>query len=111
MKVLGIICLLLFLAWEYYCSKYKLKYSRYVISMPGIQEKIRIIHLTDLHNSHFGKNNEKLVRMIQAQSPDLICCTGDMLNAGGDSEVLLSLVDKLASEFPVYLSFGNHTLR
>lgn len=110
MKVLGIICLLLFLGGEYYCSKYKLKYSRYVINMPGIQEKIRIVHLTDLHNRRFGKNNEKLVRMIRAQSPDLICCTGDMLNAGGDSEVLLSLVDKLASEFPVYLSFGNHEL-
>lgn len=110
MKALVIIILLFILGKEYYCSKYKLKYSRYVFHMPGIQEKIRIVHLTDLHNSQFGKNNEKLVGMIRAQAPDLICCTGDMLNAGGGSEILLSLVDKLASECPVYLSFGNHEL-
>ena len=110
MKSIGIICLLLFLVYQYYRSKYKLQCSKYMIRTQKVQEKIRIVHLTDLHSNRFGKDNEKLVNMIREQSPDLVCCTGDMLNASGSSEVFLKLVRKLSDEFPVYISMGNHEI-
>ena len=110
MKSIGIICLLLFLVYQYYRSKYKLQCSKYMIRTQKVQEKIRIVHLTDLHSNRFGKDNEKLVNMIREQSPDLVCCTGDMLNASGSSEVFLKLVRKLSEEFPVCISMGNHEI-
>lgn len=110
MKSIGIICLLLFLVYQYYRSKYKLQCSKYMIRTRKVQEKIRIVHLTDLHSNRFGEDNEKLVNMIREQSPDLVCCTGDMLNASGSSEVFLNLVRKLSEEFPVYISMGNHEI-
>lgn len=110
MKSIGIICLLLFLVYQYYRSKYKLQCSKYTIRTQKVQEKIRIVYLTDLHSNRFGKDNEKLVHMIREQTPDLVCCTGDMLNASGNADVFLNLIGKLSEEFPVYISMGNHEL-
>lgn len=90
MKSIGIICLLLFLGYQYYYSQYKLQCSKYTIHTRKAQEKIRIVHLTDLHSRCFGKDNEKLVNMIREQTPDLVCCTGDMLNASGNADVFLN---------------------
>ena len=68
-----------------------------------------MVQLTDLHNSEFGENNERLVRMVGKQNPDLILLTGDMLN--GDeprTEVAVGLIEQLAEIALVYASFGNH---
>ena len=70
---------------------------------------IRIVHLTDLHNTQFGKNNAKLVDKVIAQEPDIIIMSGDMLNEDDpDSNIVLSLVSDLSSVAPVYFGYGNH---
>ena len=70
---------------------------------------IRIVHLTDLHNAQFGKNNAKLVDKVTAQEPDIIIMSGDMLNEDDpDSDIVISLVSDLSSVAPVYFGYGNH---
>lgn len=104
-----LLAILTLLAWGFFGSKYALELSNYVLSSPKLTAPIRVVQLTDLHNSEFGKNNERLVRMIQKQSPDVILLTGDMLN--GDelrTEVAVGLIEQLAEIAPVYASFGNH---
>lgn len=97
------------LAWCLLGSRYALELTNYVLSSPKITAPIRVVQLTDLHNSEFGEKNDRLVRMIQKQNPDVILLTGDMLN--GDeprTEVAVELIEQLASIAPVYASYGNH---
>ena len=104
-----LLAILALLAWGFLGSKYALQLSNYVLSSPKLTAPIRVVQLTDLHNSEFGENNGRLVRMIQKQSPDVILLTGDMLN--GDeprTEVAVGLIEQLAEIAPVYASFGNH---
>lgn len=104
-----LLAILVLLAWGFLGSKYALELSNYVLSSPKLTAPIRVVQLTDLHNSEFGENNGRLVRMIQKQSPDVILLTGDMLN--GDeprTEVAVGLIEQLAEIAPVYASFGNH---
>lgn len=97
------------IAWGIFGSKYGLELSNYVLSSPKLATPIRVVQLTDLHNSEFGKNNERLVRMVSRQRPDLILMTGDMLNGREDeTEIEASLVRRLTEVAPVYFSYGNH---
>lgn len=104
-----LLAILALFAWGFLGSKYALELSNYVLSSPKLTAPIRVVQLTDLHNSGFGENNGRLVRMIQKQSPDVIMLTGDMLN--GDeprTEVAVGLIEQLAEIAPVYASLGNH---
>lgn len=53
-----------------------LSYSSYQIPSDKIDTPIRILQLTDLHNSEFGEDNQELIDRIASQSPDLILLTG-----------------------------------
>lgn len=57
-------------------SKHSLSYSSYQIPSDKIDTPIRILQLTDLHNSEFGEDNQELIDWIASQSPDLILLTG-----------------------------------
>ena len=97
------------LLWCFLGSKYALEVTSYTLAAPKLTAPIRIVHLTDLHNSEFGAENARLVRLIEKQRPDLIFLTGDMLN--GDeprTDVSTRLVEQLAKIAPVYASLGNH---
>ena len=97
------------IAWGVIGSQYGLEVTNYVLSSPKLTAPIRVVQLTDLHNSEFGESNERLVRMVTRQHPDLILMTGDMLNGREDeTEIAVSLVRRLTEVAPVYFSYGNH---
>lgn len=76
-----------------------------------ISEEVRIVHLTDLHSWKFGQENEKLVKLVEQQTPDLILMTGDMLDQSDESaDVVCALIEKLTSISPVYYGYGNHEM-
>ena len=90
-------------------STYGLVVSRYEITSDIISAPIRIVQLTDLHNSEFGENNTRLIEKVAAQEPDLILITGDLLNQNEErTDVAETLISGLAGIAPVYVSFGNH---
>lgn len=100
---------LVLLAWCLLGSRYALDLTNYVLSSPKLTAPIRVVQLTDLHNSEFGEDNAELIDLVSRQHPDLILMTGDMLNGREDeTEIAVNLVRRLTEVAPVYFSYGNH---
>ena len=96
---------------DIYQSKYSLDYSSYQISSDKINTPVRILQLTDLHNSEFGENNQELIDRVATQSPDLILITGDLLNSDEPrTDIAANLISSLCDIAPVYISLGNHEI-
>ena len=82
--------------------------TTYQIPAP-ITEELRLVQLTDLHNTEFGDENCDLIMLVADQKPDLILITGDMLNRDEeDVSVITALLPRLADIAPVYYGLGNH---
>ena len=46
----------------------------------------KLVFLTDLHNKEFGADNERLLKAIDAVSPDLVLIGGDTMVARGQKD-------------------------
>lgn len=100
--------LLLILLIYYFTSSLFLHVVHYTVRA-DLTRPIRIVQLTDLHNSEFGKNNSKLIALVEEQDPDLIVMTGDMLNRDDPNTIIVEqLIRDLVPIAPVYYGFGNH---
>ncbi|MBR0412037.1 MAG: metallophosphoesterase family protein [Eubacterium sp.] len=85
--------------------------SFYQITSEKVSDNIRIIELSDLHNSEYGKNNSKLIAKIKSLHPDLIVYAGDMMNEQDSNySVMFDLSDKLSEIAPIYACYGNNEL-
>ena len=103
------LCVILFTAGSLYASKHFLQCTHYTIKDERIEHPFRIIQLTDLHNSTFGEYNERLIKKVLEQEPDIILITGDLINEDEeDLNIALELISALSKEVPVYVSYGNH---
>lgn len=81
----------------------------YTASSIKIDSPIRIIQLSDLHGSSYGKNNKKLLERIKVLSPDIIICTGDMVNSAKEgSDFAAALGQELSKIAPSYYIYGNN---
>lgn len=75
----------------------------------NLSEKIRIVHISDLHRKKFGNCNENLLKAIKNTSPDYIFITGDMISRNvTDLTDFEHLINELLKIAPVYYSLGNH---
>lgn len=92
------------------------KIKRYYVTSGKIPEafhQTKIIFLSDLHNTEYGRDNERLLESIKRENPDYIFIGGDMLvaKAGASFSPALSFIKKLAKNYPVYCANGNHEYR
>ena len=75
------------------------------------KDKIKIVHLSDLHRRSFGKHNKRLIKKISSLKPDIIIFSGDLITRDLKSlDVTEKFIQKLVNIAPVYFSFGNHEL-
>ena len=94
-------------------SRYGLVVTRYEVAIEGLEQPVRMVHLSDLHCMEFGSENKKLVAKVSEQKPDIIAMTGDMISRDSTAEdvhALCELVSTMAEIAPVYFSLGNHEL-
>ena len=72
-------------------------------------DKFSIAHISDLHNAEYGKNNEKLIDILKAESPNIIAITGDLIDSNHTNlEVALSFAQQAVKIAPCYFVTGNH---
>lgn len=80
--------------------------------LPENFEGYRIAHVSDLHNDEFGKDNERLIALIESTNPDMIAITGDLLDSRRTSvEKALNFVNRAVQIAPCYYVTGNHESR
>lgn len=80
--------------------------------VPQSFDGFRILHLSDLHNKRFGRNQRVLLNKINQINPDIIVITGDIINSRHfDLSPVVELISKLTPHYPVYFVHGNHEAR
>ena len=89
-------------------SEYKITGNR----VPEPFDGFRIAQISDLHNASFGRENEKLLSMLEETCPDVIVLTGDLVDCRNlNIPVALSFAEKAAKIAPCYYVTGNHESR
>lgn len=74
----------------------------------GVEEEMRILHLSDLHGARFGWEQGRITEYAEELAPDVIVLTGDFVDAQHDERAALVLIERLALIAPVYCVTGNH---
>ena len=81
----------------------------YSVSSLKVNNKIRVLQISDLHSCSFGKDNGKLIDRAKKLKPDLIIMTGDMVDSKATSkERVISLSKALSEIAPSYYIYGNN---
>ena len=92
-------------------SNFTLTVNNVCFTDERINDIITIVQLTDLHGAKFGKDNERLKKLVARQAPDLVFVTGDMYsNLSQDSGIdnAMSLMEYLGENYTTYYINGEH---
>ena len=114
--VFGILAILLsvLILWTVWGNT-ALELNRYTVASERLPEGFdgyRIAHVSDLHNTEMGKENEKLLTMLREAAPDMIAITGDLIDCRRtDIEVALQFTAAAMEIAPCYFVAGNHEAR
>lgn len=83
----------------------------YNTSSIKVDSRVRVILLSDMHGVSYGKNNAVLLERIRVLEPDLIICTGDIVDSAiNDVAYATALGQQLSQIAPSYYVYGNHEL-
>lgn len=90
------------------CNRFVVR--KYTCRDKRLKKPLKLVQLSDLHNSTFGKHNERLLRVIHEQKPDIIVVSGDMYTSllGREVTPAKELLVTLAKDYPIYYANGNH---
>ncbi len=92
-----------------YISNRNFRETFYSTSSIKVDSRVRVIQLSDLHSSSYGKNNVKLLERVEALEPDVIICTGDIIDsAKNDADYAVDLAQELSRIAPSYYVYGNN---
>jgi predicted MPP superfamily phosphohydrolase len=93
--------------YNYHVRKVKLHYANLPESFRGMH----IVQISDIHSGGFMDKSavERGVDMINAQKPDLVLFTGDLVNYRAiEMEPFMDVFSKVKSPMGVYSTLGNH---
>ena len=100
--------LILFFLWQ----NNHIVVSRIDYKNPKLPEEFKgykIVHISDLHNKSFGKDQEKLLRKIREEKPDIIVITGDLIDRRRyDLDAAMVFVQRAMDIGQLYYVSGNH---
>lgn len=81
----------------------------YSTSSIKIDSPVRVVQLSDMHGASYGKDNIKLLKRVEALEPDIIICTGDIVDSvKEDTAYAVNLAQRLSKIAPSYYVYGNN---
>lgn len=95
-------------------GKYDFRVNRMKLlfeNLPEAFEGFRMVHISDIHSGSFDRDDaiRRGIELVNAENPDLICFTGDLVN--NDSREIIPFIEdfkKLTAKHGVYSTLGNH---
>ena len=92
---------------------FSMKPVYYTVSSGRISEPIRIVFISDLHNSFYGGHDQSgLWDAIEAAEPDMVLFGGDMIDSRAKgTKNALTLMRLAAEKYPCAYAAGNHEQR
>ena len=103
-----------FIIYGTWCNQ-ALELNRYEIrsiELPTEFDRFKIAHVSDVHNTEIGRNNETLIGMLEDAQPDIIAITGDLIDSRStDINVALDFAKDAVQIAPCYYVTGNHEQR
>ncbi|MDY6826515.1 MAG: metallophosphoesterase [Bacillota bacterium] len=77
--------------------------------IPSQFDNFVIVHISDLHNKEFGKNQVVLLDKVRNINPDIIVVTGDLIDRRKyDLPAAMNFITGAVEIAPVYFVSGNH---
>ncbi len=71
-----------------------------------------VAQISDLHNTELGKDNGRIIGLLEEASPDIIVMTGDLIDSRRtDIDTALAFVNQAVKIAPCYFVTGNHESR
>lgn len=106
--LLGIIASLVFFIYD---QNNRIAHTKIIIKsarLPSAFDGFKILHISDLHNKSFGKNQAALIKKIETIKPDIIVITGDLIDRRRTAfKPVEDLLEGL-KPIPIYFVPGNH---
>lgn len=103
------------LAYGFFVGRWRLEVKHvpfHSTELPESFSGFRIVHISDLHLSTFDDNHaalDRIVDSINAQQPDLICFTGDMVSLSAEEAwPYVGALRRLRARHGVAAVLGNH---
>lgn len=103
-----VLLLIIFFIWQnnhIVTSKIEYKNSK----IPKDFNGFRIVHISDLHNKRFGKEQNTLLKKIDLSKPDIIVITGDLIDRRKyNLDISMDFIKGAIEIAPIYYVPGNH---
>ncbi|MBE6636201.1 MAG: metallophosphoesterase [Ruminococcaceae bacterium] len=80
----------------------------YVFCDRRIRNPIRLLHVSDLHASVYGRNQQELVSLTDALKPDAMVLTGDICDNRVSNRPAYAYLSQVAGRYPCFYVSGNH---
>ena len=79
------------------------------VNVPAALKGLRIVQVSDFHNSTFGQDQSRLLDKLKEAKPDLILITGDLIDKRNTKiEIAVDFVREARHIAPIYFVSGNH---
>lgn len=94
-------------AFRYKFFRHRLKFG----DLSSRLEGLKIIQISDIHSGSFWKDEpiSRVVDKINAENPDLILFTGDLVNSEtSEIEPYIPIFSRLSAKYGVFSVLGNH---
>ncbi len=102
--VVGIIGLVVLDA--YWLEPYGIEWTEFDLNRDS-SNKIKAIHLTDLHLRSIGAYHRSITKKINNEKPDVLFITGDTINHNGHFPFLIAFLDLIDAKIPKIAILGN----